>query len=254
MTRIKLMPLGLCLLASVPALCATPKIDPEADQILRKMSDFLSKQQKLSFVADHQTEAVLKSGQKIEFDAESQVKAERPNKIRSDRKGEVAKDMSLYYDGKSISLYGRGINYYATTPAPATMDKAIDFARTKLDLEAPAADLLYSNPYQALTEDTVSGMVVGKATIDGKPAYHLAFRGNMTDWQIWIADGDKPLPLKYVITSKKVTKSPEFAVELHDWDLSPQFAPDTFTFSPPQGSSRIEFAGTAEKHKTKGSG
>jgi hypothetical protein len=246
------LPLILTTLLVGPSSFGTqPKTDPQADKILRGMSDFLSKQSKFSFSADHQTEAVLKSGQKLEFDAVSEVKVERPNRIRSDRRGEIAESMSFFYDGKNVSLYGRGANLYASTPAPANMDQAIDFAREKLDLETPAADLLYTNPYRFMTEDVVSGMYVGKATLDDKTVHHLAFRGNETDWQIWIEDGDKPLPRKYVIISKKVKGAPEFSVELRDWNFSPSFDSDTFAFTPPEDAGRIQFAGTPQKSTVK---
>jgi hypothetical protein len=191
---------------------------------------------------------VLKSGQKIEFNASSEVDVQRPNQVRSDRKGELA-HVSLFYDGSSVTIYGRRANFYATAKAPPTIDATIDFLRDRLDIDIPAADLLTSDPYRVLMEDVVAGMYVGKADIGGVPCHHLAFRGDKTDWQIWIEDSVNPVPRKLVVTTKDVRSMPEFSVELHDWNLDPRWTPNFFTFVPPRGAERIDFLGLANLPK-----
>lgn len=236
-----------------PSAQEKPKIDPEAKKVLKKMTDFLEKQQKLRFNSDSVTEIVLKDGEKLAFAAESQVSMERPNRLRSDRKGEAAQHLSLFYDGKTLSLYGEGSGLYASAPAPSSIDGMIDFAREKLDLEAPASDLLRSNAFQTLLEDVVSGRVIGQTQINGHSVLHLAFRGNETDWQIWIDQGDRPVPRRYVITSKKIAQYPQFEVTTRDWDFSPRFNKGFFEFTPPEGSQRIQFLGAPKKPQSPGS-
>ena len=65
-----------------------------------------------------------------------------PNKLRAHRKGDIA-NQEFFYDGKTLTLYNPKENLYATTAAPATIDETLDFAREKLDIIAPAAELLY---------------------------------------------------------------------------------------------------------------
>jgi hypothetical protein len=69
----------------------------------------------------------------------------------------------------------------------------------------------------------------------------LAFRGNEVDWQIWIQEGSKPLPKKFIITSKWLTGAPQFTVVAKKWDLSPKLTEDFFTFVPPQDGQKIDF-------------
>lgn len=216
------------------------RVDPEADRVLRDMSRTLAGLQSFSFSADHTLEAVTKSGQKLQFIASSDVAVKRPDRMRSDRKGQLI-DGSLYYDGKSITVYGRKANLYATAAAPATLDKAIDFARERFDLDAPAADLIYSDPYKMLMEDVVSGEYVGKAEIDDRTCHHLAYRGRQTDWQIWIEDGKQAIPCKYLIVSKQVRGHPEFSVEFHDWELDAGLKAEHFEFKAPSDAIQIEF-------------
>jgi hypothetical protein len=238
--------------AAPPAASGKPvaasKVDPKASDLLKRMSDYLSGLQTFSFVAEHATEVVLQSGEKLEYLADANVTVQRPNHLRSDRRGEKA-NVSLYYDGKSVTIYGQRLNMYAMAAAPPTLDAAIDFTRKQLNLEAPAADLLYADPYRILMEDVVSGTYVGEAVVDGAKCHHLAFRGNETDWQVWVEDGARPLPRRYVIVSKKVTGTPEFQVELREWNLSPSVTPEMFVFTPPPNSERIDFVGAAKAAK-----
>jgi len=215
------------------------KIDPKADAELRKMSDYLAGLQSFRVQADSTDEVVLKSGQKIEQIASSRVEVKRPDKLRSERVGPVA-DVTFRYDGKQFSIEGHRMPYYATAPAPAKIDDAIDEARDKFGLEAPGADLIYAQPYEILTEDVTAGTYVGLEPVGGVMAHHLAFQGNEVDWQIWIQDGDKPLPLRYVITSKKVPGQPEFTVQLSKWEPDAKLADSEFAFKPKPGTTKIQ--------------
>ena len=50
------------------------------------------------------------------------------------------------------------------------------------------------------------------------------------DWQIWIAQGDRPYPCRYVITSTKVKGSPQYTVEVRDWKTGDEVASDSFSW------------------------
>jgi hypothetical protein len=215
-------------------------IEPEADQILRKMSDYLAKLKQFRVQTENTLEVLLISGQKLQFDNPVDVTIKRPNKLRADRKGDVF-NQEFYYDGKTLTLYNPGQNYYATVQAPPTLDETLDFATEALDLYAPGGDLIYSNAYDILTEDVISGAYIGVSVVSGVKCHHLAFRGNEVDWQIWIEDGDKPLPKKFVITTKLMTGAPQFTVSIKSWNLSPKLKEDMFTFVPPKDAQRIDF-------------
>jgi hypothetical protein len=213
------------------------KIDPKADRLLHEMSDRLAALSRFETVTHNTLEVVTKEGEKLEFDSDSRTNLERPNKLRSQRLGEVAQ-LYFYYDGKTITLYGAGLNYYAQTPAPPELDKAMDLAREKLGLEAPMADLLYTDVYQGLMQDVTEGDYVSEGTIEGSPCHHLAFRGKNVDWQIWI-DANTKLPRKYLLITKDAPGAPEYSVLVEKWILDP--GPVDFTFHPPPGAQQIEF-------------
>ena len=215
-------------------------VEPKADQLLRKMSTYLAGLEQFSVQTENTLEVVLRSGEKIQFDNPAEAWIKRPNKLRADRKGDVV-SQEFYYDGKTLSLYMLDGNYYATVEAPSTIDEMIDFSREVLDVYAPGGDLIYKNAYEVLMEDVLSGWYVGLSVVAGVRCHHLAFRGNEVDWQIWIEDGDKPLPKKFIITTKWMTGAPQFTLVVKSWNLSPKITEDMFSFAPPQGAQKIDF-------------
>src|SRR6266481_6234907 len=226
-------------------------IDPQAEKLLRRMSDYLASRQQFTAKAESTLEVVLTSGQKIQFDSPATLEVSRPNKLRAHRKGDIA-NQEFFYDGKTLTLYNPGENVYATTAAPPTIDETLDFAREKLDIIAPASEILYKNAAEKMLKESSSGFVVGPSVVGGVKCTHLAFRGSEVDWQIWIEDGDKPLPRKFILTSKKVAGEPQFTVLIRSWDVTPKLTNSEFSFTPPKGAKKIEFLQlTAEAAKPK---
>jgi hypothetical protein len=215
-------------------------IDPEATRLLKVSMAFVAAQSQLSVETRNSLEVVLYSGQKIEFNHIAKMSIQRPNKLRAERTGDLV-DQQFLYDGKSLTLFNPGDKVYAAVAAPATIETMLDFARTSLDIVAPAGDFVYKNAFEILTDGVMSGFVVGKAVIEGVRCDHLAFRGPTTDWQIWVQEGAQPLPRKIVITTRDMFNAPQFSVTVTKWDLQPRFNDQTFNFSPPSGATKVDF-------------
>jgi hypothetical protein len=225
-------------------------IDPQADKFLRRMSDYLSSRQQFTVRTENTLEAVLTSGQKLQFSSPASASVWRPNRLHADRKGDIV-NQEFFYDGKTLTLFNPKENLYATTAAPPTIDAMLDFAREKLNVIAPGAELLYENAAERMLKETMSGFVVGPSVVGGVKSTHLAFRGAEVDWQIWIEDGDKPLPRKFILTSKKVAGEPEFTVVIRSWDVAPKLTNQEFSFTPPKGAKKIEFLQLTAEAKPK---
>ncbi|MFP2910424.1 DUF2092 domain-containing protein [Pyxidicoccus sp. 3LFB2] len=232
--------LGQAQSAKAPPVPAA-RVDPRADRILRQMSDFLAAQREFTVNTEGTLDVVLDSGQKVQSHRAGDVRMQRPNRLRVDREGDLA-GIQLYYDGRQFTLYGERTNAYATTPAPPTLDATIDVASEQLGLELPGADLLFSNPYAALSEDVHCGTYLGKSVVDGVPVHHLAFRNrDGVDWELWVEDGPRPLPRKYVITTRDLPGSPQYSVNLSGWNLAPGLTQEQFRFIPPPEAMRVSF-------------
>src|SRR5262245_51046941 len=211
MTKRKLVLSAVSLLALIAAARAAPArkaIDPEADRLLREMTDYLARLSSFRVQSAAVDEMVLKSGEKIQLASESVVSVQRPNRLRSEQLG-AAIGLAFWYDGTNMTLACKADNSYATVPAPANLDATIDKVRKDFKIDAPGADLLFSSPYDILTEQVTAGQFVGRETVDGRPTNHLAFEGEEVDWQIWILDGAQPLPVRFVVTTKGVKNRPQ---------------------------------------------
>lgn len=235
---------GLALLAgamlSRGAFGQPAGIEPQAKKLLETATTYLASQKRFSVDTRSTIEAVLTSGQKIQFDHAAMLSVQRPDGLKAERRGDLV-DQVFYYDGKSLTLHNPDDNYYAAVPAPGTLEEMLDFARESLDIFAPAGDLIYKNAYEILMQDVTSGFVVGNTVVEGVRCDHLAFRAPHVDWQIWIQEGDEPLPRKLVITSTDVAGAPQFSVVMTDWNLAPDLDDRTFEFTPPAEAKRIDF-------------
>jgi len=230
----------LALALSATASAQDAGVDPEAAKILKRMTDHVGKLQRFGVDTVGTVEVVLVSGQKLQFTSVARTTLQRPNRLRSERIGDVV-SQSFYYDGQTLTIFNPGDGYYATVPAPDTIDAMVDFARDSLDVIAPAGDLVTTDAYDRLMAGTTSGFVVGQSVVDGVRCDHLAFRSGVVDWQIWIEAGDKPLPRKYVITSLDVDQAPQFELRMSNWSTDTVFTAEHFQFTPPPGAKAVTF-------------
>jgi len=215
-------------------------IDPAAQRLLKDSTDFLAAQKQFSLEARNSLEVVLKTGQKIEFNHTASQSVQRPNKLRAERSGDLVRQRFVY-DGRTLTVYNPAEQAFAQTAVPDTLEGMLDFARNKLDILAPAGDLIYKDAYDILMDGVTDSFIVGKAVIEGVRCDHLAFRAPHVDWQIWIQEGAQPLPRRIVITTRDLPNAPQFAVTVTRWNLNPVFDAKTFAFTPPAGAKKIEF-------------
>ena len=123
---------------------------------------------------------------------------------------------------------------------PGTIDHLVDELRDKYNRPLPAADLLMSNAYDELMLDVVDTKDLGSGVIGGVECDYLAFRTKDVDWQIWIAQGDRPYPCRYVITSKLVSNGPQYSIQIRDWKTGDAVASDDFGFENPTAAEKID--------------
>lgn len=226
------------IIAVRPAVSAE-SIDPKADTILQAMSSYLSGSKVFSVNADIDFEVVATNGQKLQLSSYATAVVQRPANMHIERKGLVA-DIALIYDGKTLTLHGRNLNIYSQIDGTGTIDEAFSAYETQTGIVAPGADLLFSDPYSVLSEGVTNSIYVGTTFINGVECHHLAFREEMVDWQLWVQLGDRPLPMKYVITSKWFTASPQYEIRFRNWNTNPQINARDFTFSVPEDATRVD--------------
>ncbi len=220
-------------------------IDADATRILQSMSAYVAQTRAFSINADIDLEVVTRDAEKLQISSFATIEVQRPNQFAIRRQGLVA-DTEFLFDGRTLTLHSKRLNVYTQIPVNGTIDDAIRTYEWETGLPAPGADLLFADPYAVLSDGVKSSTYLGTTFIDGIECHHLAFREDEVDWQIWIQVGERPLPMKYVITSKWQTGAPEYSIRLRDWNTSPQINASRFTFSAPAGARQLDALPTNE--------
>jgi len=216
----------------------------DAGKILKLMSDYVTGQKTTSMTFDSDIEVITAELQKIQFTGSGQVLLNRPDKLRATRTGGYS-DVELVFDGKAATLLGKNVNAFAQVDAPGSVDQLIDRLRER-KVAIPGADLLLSRVYEELTAGVIDSKHIGQGVIDGVECEHLAFRTADVDWQLWVEVGGRPIPRKYVITSKAVTGAPQYTLRIKDWKTDVQIAADAFAFKPPPDARKVDLTALRE--------
>jgi len=229
---------------SAPGKKARPGSESQvqARAILTRMAEYLAGTQAFSVSMRGGYDAVQKSGQKIEFGETRKLVVSRPERMRVDTEESDGDKSLTVFTGKEITLFNLTDNAYATAPQPPGLDNAIVHYVRDLGLRLPLAMMLVSQLPAELQQRVRSVDYVEKTSLYGAPAHHLAVRTDSVDFQIWVADGDKPLPQRVVITYKKDRSQPQFWAQFSDWNLSPAITDSTFAVKLPDGALRVSFA------------
>ena len=231
--------IALCISLAPGPVMSAESIDPDADSVLKSMSSYLGGIKTFSVNADIDDQFITHNGQKLQLSSFATVVIERPEKFHIQRKGMIA-DAEFIFDGITLTLHGRKRNIYAQIEVPGIIDDAIRGYELETGIPAPGADLLFADPYAVLSSGVESSAYLGIAYVNGVECHHLAFREAKVDWQLWVQAGDAPLPMKYVITTKWHTGAPQYEIRFRDWDTNPQINDKRFTFSAPEGATRLE--------------
>jgi hypothetical protein len=225
--------------AGVASISIARADEAQAKALLKAMSDYLGAQKAISFDYDTNLEIVSPQQQKIGLASSGALVVNRPDKLRVTRMGGFA-NAEMVFDGRTLTLLGKNANLYAQIEAPGTIDQLVDVLRDKYHRPVPGADLLMSDPYNELMPLVEDVKDLGSGVIRGAECDHLAFRTKEVDWQIWIAQGSRPYPCRYVITSKVVAGSPEYTLDVRAWKSGAEVASDDFKLAIPQGAKKID--------------
>jgi hypothetical protein len=215
--------------------------EADARQLFKAMSDYMAAQNTISFQYDTNLEIVTRDNQKLGLASSGTVTLNRPDKMRVTRTGGFA-DVEFLFDGKTLTLLGKTTNVYGQLDVPGTIDHLIDELRDKYRRPAPGADLLISNLNEKLMPTVVNVKDVGSGVIGGVECDHFAFRTKEVDWQIWIAQGNRPYPCRYVITSTKVAQAPQYTISIRDWKAGADVGPHDFSFKNPTSATKKDLA------------
>ena len=217
-----------------------PDVDPRAVAELQKMITELERYPKIIFKTRTTWEAIQDSGMKLQFDAEQEIGIHRPNKLYSIVLRDDGQRRMFWFDRSTLGYVNVTDNEYVQLGVPATINEMLDHVLENLDVPAPPMlDFLYSDMETSFLSELQNAWYVGESTVRGKKCHHLAFSHEDVDFQIWIPTTGQALPMKYTITWKNEPSMPWFTAQFTEWNTSPSFAKDAFSFVKPDGAKKI---------------
>lgn len=213
----------------------------EAKDILLRMARYLAGLPRFSVKISDNYDVLQESGQMIEFGETRQITVSRPDHLRVEVAHSNGDKPVVLYDGQDITVFSPDQNVYAQAAVPGGIDAAVVYFLKDLHMRLPLAALLRSRLPEEFEERTQSLAYVERTELQGLSAHHLAGRTETVDYQIWIAEGAQPLPLRVVLTYKNADGDPQFRAQFTDWNLSPPIQDAQFAFKPPEGAREIAF-------------
>lgn len=213
-----------------------------ARELLLGMARFLGAEQNFSVRLDAEYDVLQANGQKVEFGESREVSVQRPDKFVAVLRESSGRGDTMLFDGRNITISDAEAGVYARAPQPGDIDASIVYFVRGLGMRLPVAPVFMSRFAQELEARVREVDLVETTDRLGMTAHHLAGRTDAVDFQVWVRDGEQPLPLRMVLSYRNEPAHPEFRVDFADWNLEPRFGRKTFAFDPPEGSQQIVFA------------
>lgn len=246
------LPLGLLVMAlamsfAVPAAQAAGNAtaegvavpDPESKARMMDMAGLISGAGAFSVTIRSGYDAIQADGQRIEFGERRRVTLQRPDRFRVEAERSDGDRGLILFDGKTLTAFKSDDNIFAQVDKNGTVDDVLVYMIRDLGLTLPLARMFHSGFRQSLEKMATSVSFVEENFLFDVPTDHLTARSRDVDLQVWIAQGEKPLPRRAVITYKNEPGQPQFWAELSDWDFAPKVTDESFAFTPPTGAEKI---------------
>ncbi|WP_295389096.1 DUF2092 domain-containing protein [uncultured Thiodictyon sp.] len=236
--------LGCVALLSGPVLAGAPPAQaapPDPNQIVAQMCAYLKSLEQFSYRAEVTDDQVYTGGKKLQFAFTTENFVQRPDKLRVNAVGDLF-DKQFFFDGKSLTLFDAGDKVYATATVAGDIEGALEKADRQLRFRVPLGDLSSPKLCEHMGKGQSHALYVGPSKVGGVATDHLAFDRPDMQFQLWVATGKQPLPLKIVINQKTLPAAPQWSATLSDWKTNHKIKPGVFVFSPPAGVQKIAFA------------
>ena len=241
MRRLVFLTLFLVMPYQLAATAAEPVITDDAAKILARMTDFIAAAPAFTLVSETGHEVLQENGHVLEFGSQLTLAIQHPSKAIGRFDSRNGDSSLTVLDGEAIWVFSANENIYDTTRQPGDIDLSLEFLAKQLGVPRQLRDFFSKDLTTSLGSAVQSGYYVGESIIAGVMCDHLALRGEKEDVQVWIAQGDEPVPRRIVITYRQIEGQPQFWTQFTDWDFSPELSDITFTFSPPEGAKRVRF-------------
>jgi hypothetical protein len=222
-------------------------VDHTTERVLFNACAYLRSAERFSARFDVTFDDVLLDGTKVQYSRRSEVAMMRPDRLQANVEDDRGA-RSVYYDGRSVTVYRPGSGLYAMVQAPDNLDGMLDWAAEK-GIFLPLDDLLRMQPCAVLGERLRTGTYAGLHYLEGDWYHHLLLATDAVEMQMWVARREAPTIRKVVITYTQKPGAPEYSALISDWDFTPDFDETYFRFEPLEGARQVMFRGYGATQK-----
>jgi hypothetical protein len=215
--------------------------DKKARALLKSMSEYVTGLKEFSIVVDEAFDTVDDEGLKLQSNRRRRIWVSRPDRLRSDTAGDTT-DLLFVFRKGGFLLVDKENNSYIAEKGPDTIDEMLDVLAKKYGRIPPLSDFVRADVYKEMINGVREARYVGLSQIGDHKSHHLAFRQKLLDWQVWVEEGDRPLPRKFVITYKRQAGQPQYMAHLHHWGLDAKHDPKLYDLTPPPGAKQVKIA------------
>jgi peroxiredoxin len=233
---------------------AAPTLDPKATSIIRQMCNCFKAANGLSVDASY-TLTRTAGGQSNEATSTVRMAARRPNLLcvswaQSSAQAEPM-TCTLVCDGKNLYVSIPLLKQYTASKAPADFG-ALFSSKDAIPLISSVPlfldSLLDNDPYESIMGAVISARYVGAEAVEGGRCHHLKLAREDEDVDLWVAAGEKPLPLKAILDPSKSLRrmagapadvQRKLTIRFENWAINPDLPAERFQFVPPGGSRKV---------------
>jgi hypothetical protein len=210
---------------------------------MRQMSDTLAGVPAFRFSTTESLDQIGPPSERGVLRFSRTVTVRRPDAMHFEIHGaaETPAALTVYYEGRTLSLRDDVTRAWAQTTVPATLDEMLDDVARRYSLPVPIADVVYRVPYEAFIGRNTTGGFVGRETIDSVACARLAYTDEFVGVTVWIPTSGQPLPRRVELVYKRAPGAPRARIDFTKWDLAPQIPDGTFRFVPGDAATQVAF-------------
>lgn len=223
----------------------TGVMEPEAIEVFKRMSQHLQKAKTLSFTTQGWYEVADGSGIKELRGRFAEMVWQRPNRFYLRALRDDGRDAHVRFDGETLSIVRSGAQgtRYASITAPEgarTIDGILDHMIDEYDYVLQLGDLLYSDVYGTFGDEMLSAVHLGRKVVGGRPCHHLSLEFPGVDGQLWVQEGDDPVPCRWAFTLRDEPSEPLFVSTFDSWVNNASVEEGRFRFVAPAGATKAQ--------------
>jgi len=174
-----------------------PERQKQAIDALSSMGRYLRSLSRFEVRTTSATDAVLDSGQTVAFLHETDLKVERPNRMRADIAEPWFEGADLRRQDIHHLQYGGRL--LLKEPRADTIDLLVRELSTTYNIDTPLADLFYWGNGKVDDVTLTSALFIGLERVDTRWCNHYAYQQKGADWELWIQSGTRQLPCRMEI-------------------------------------------------------